>query len=80
MTPGDLVIARGDAEKSIRIAREAVAIAEPTDFLFHQSFVLEGLGEVLHVAGLPEEADQAAWDPGARARYRQHELFRASPA
>lgn len=54
------ILARvGAAEAGVRIAREAVAIAEPTDFLFLQSFVLDGLSEVLHIAGFQEEADAA---------------------
>ena len=86
------ILARvGDAEGAVRIAREAVAIAEPMDFLFLQSFVLDGLGEVLHVAGLPEEADAALADAvrlceqkgfvvGARqARGRQEEASASGP-
>jgi tetratricopeptide (TPR) repeat protein len=43
----------GDAE---RLARQAVEIAEPTDFLFLQALSLLGLGEVLHLMGRSEEA------------------------
>ena len=54
------VLAReGRAEEAVGLAREAVAIAEPTDFLFLRAFVLDGLGEVLQVAGFTEEADAA---------------------
>ena len=54
------ILARaGDADGAVRIAREAVAIADPTDFLFLRSFVLNGLGEVLYSAGHPEQADIA---------------------
>ena len=54
------VLAReGRAEEAVGLAREAVAIAEPTDFLFLRAFVLDGLGEVLQVAGFSEEADAA---------------------
>lgn len=52
------ILARtGQPEEAVRVARQAVAIAEPTDFLFLQSFVLDGLGEVLQLAGFPDEAD-----------------------
>ena len=52
------ILAReGQLEEAVRVARQAVAIAEPTDFLFLQSFVLDGLGEVLQLAGVPDEAD-----------------------
>lgn len=54
-----ILVRAGDVEGALRMAREAVAIAEPTDFLFLQSFVLDGLGEVLHIAGHLEEADAA---------------------
>jgi class 3 adenylate cyclase/tetratricopeptide (TPR) repeat protein len=55
------ILARKDgaSPEAIRLARDAVAIAEPTDFLFLRSFVLDGLGEVLGVAGLTEEAEAA---------------------
>ncbi len=54
------VLARqGQAAEAVQLAREAVAIAEPTDFLFLQSFVLDGLGEVLQVTGSTEEAEAA---------------------
>ena len=49
---------KGDTEQAIRIAREAVAIVEPTDFLFLQWFVLDGLSEVLDVAGFTDEAEE----------------------
>ena len=48
---------KGDTEQAIRIAREAVAIVEPTDFLFLKWFVLDGLGEVLDGAGFTDEAE-----------------------
>jgi tetratricopeptide (TPR) repeat protein len=54
------ILAReGRAEEAVGLAREAVEIARPTDFLFLQSFVSDGLGEVLEAAGLTEEADAA---------------------
>jgi hypothetical protein len=79
-------MARGDTDKSISIAGEAVAIAEPADFLFLQSFVLERLGEVLHVADLLEEADdvrlceQRGFVVGARqARGRREKAPASGP-
>ena len=47
---------RGQVEEAERLAREAVAVAEPTDFLFLQSFARTSLGEVLQLAGRDEEA------------------------
>ena len=49
----------GNVEDAVRLAREAVAIAEPTDFLFLRSFVVDGLGQVLQSAGFADEADAA---------------------
>jgi predicted ATPase/class 3 adenylate cyclase len=57
-----ILACEGHAEEAVRIGREAVSIAEPTDFLFLQSFVLEGLGEVLQVAGSHEEAEAVLGD------------------
>ena len=44
------------------LAREAVAIAEPTDFLFLQAWALIGLGEVLERAGKRDEAEAVLAD------------------
>jgi class 3 adenylate cyclase/tetratricopeptide (TPR) repeat protein len=79
----------GHAEEAVRIAREAVAIAEPTDFLFLQSFVLSGLCDVLETAGFTEEADAALADAvrvcdqkgfvvGARRARRRREEVRSA--
>ncbi len=60
------ILARaGGVEDAVRLAREAVAIAEPTDFLFMQAFVHEVLGEVLTIAGRPAEAAEAFARAGA---------------
>jgi class 3 adenylate cyclase/tetratricopeptide (TPR) repeat protein len=48
----------GQPDGAVAHARQAVAIAEPTDFLFLQSFVLDGLGEVLQLAGRRDDADR----------------------
>jgi class 3 adenylate cyclase/tetratricopeptide (TPR) repeat protein len=57
------ILARaGRTEEAVRLGREAVAIAQPTDFSFLQAFVLEGLGAVLREGGFPEEADAALAD------------------
>ncbi len=48
---------RGQVEEAERLAREAVAVAEPTDFLFLQSLARTSLGEVLQLAGREEEAE-----------------------
>src|SRR5262245_44932576 len=54
------ILAReGQLDQAVDVARQAVAIAEPTDFLFLQAFVLDGLGQVLQLSGLPDEADAA---------------------
>jgi tetratricopeptide (TPR) repeat protein len=48
---------RAQVEDAERLAREAVAVAEPTDFLFLQSLTRTSLGEVLQLAGRDEEAE-----------------------
>jgi len=54
------VLARqGKAEEAEALAREAVAIAEPTDFLFLQAWALTSLGEVLELANKRDEAEAA---------------------
>ena len=89
------ILARGgDTDQAVRMAREAVAIAKSTDFLFLQSFVLEALGEVLDVAGFTEEADEVLADAvrvseekgfavgasQARTRREQGRSARAAPS
>jgi class 3 adenylate cyclase/tetratricopeptide (TPR) repeat protein len=60
------VLARtGSADDAERLAREAVAIVAPTDFLFMQTFVLDALGEVLMIAGRVAEAEKAFVRAGA---------------
>jgi tetratricopeptide (TPR) repeat protein len=54
-----ILASAGQPDAAVALARQAVAIAEPTDFLFFQSFVLDGLGEVLQLAGLRDDADRA---------------------
>lgn len=50
---------RGRAEEAIRLAREAVVIADATDMLNDQGDVYFDLGEVLALAGAPAEAAPA---------------------
>jgi tetratricopeptide (TPR) repeat protein len=47
---------QGKAREAEALAREAVAIAEPTDFLFLQAWALISLGEVLERVGKSDEA------------------------
>jgi tetratricopeptide (TPR) repeat protein len=47
---------RGDAERAERLAREAVDLAENTDFLELLGDVLADMAEVLRLAGRPDEA------------------------
>jgi tetratricopeptide (TPR) repeat protein len=51
-----LLARRGEAEEAERLGREAVAIAEPTDFLFIKSFALLCLGEALVILRKDEAA------------------------
>jgi class 3 adenylate cyclase/tetratricopeptide (TPR) repeat protein len=53
-----LLARRGEAEEAERLGREAIAVAEPTDFLFIQSFALLSLGEALRVVGKKESAEE----------------------
>jgi class 3 adenylate cyclase/tetratricopeptide (TPR) repeat protein len=48
---------RGQIDDAERLAREAVKILEPTDFLFLQAFARASLGEVLMLAQRAEEAE-----------------------
>jgi class 3 adenylate cyclase/tetratricopeptide (TPR) repeat protein len=74
---------RGEAEDAERSGREAVAIAETTDFLFLHAFALASLGEALQLVGRPEAGEpvladalrvceQKGYVVGAR---RAHELL-----
>jgi DNA-binding SARP family transcriptional activator/class 3 adenylate cyclase len=51
------------------LAREAVALAEPTDLLLHRGDAMLDLAEVLRTCGRTEESDQAA-----RTALQLHEL------
>jgi ATP/maltotriose-dependent transcriptional regulator MalT len=48
---------RGEAVEAERLGRAAVAIAEPTDFLFLRAFTLTSLAEVLLLGGEAERAE-----------------------
>ena len=50
---------RGELDAAVDLARDAVAILEPTDFLFLQGFSRLSLGEVLLAAGRTDEARAA---------------------
>ena len=52
--------AAGDAAEAERLAREAVELAAPTDFLDLQATALLALARVLRAAGSPEAASAAA--------------------
>ena len=49
----------GDAEAAARLAQQALATVEPTDFPFLHAFVLTGLAEVLRRNGHEPQADDA---------------------
>jgi class 3 adenylate cyclase/tetratricopeptide (TPR) repeat protein len=53
---------RDESEDAERLGREAVAIAEATDFLFLHAFALASLGEALLLVGRPEEAERVLTD------------------
>ena len=55
-----MVARRGDLEAGERLAREAVEIAEQTDYLSLRGTVTADLAEVLRLAGRTEEASAAA--------------------
>ena len=56
---------RGESDEAERLAREAVGVAEATDFLDPQGDVYADLAEVLLLGGRPEEAISRA-QPGTR--------------
>jgi tetratricopeptide (TPR) repeat protein len=51
--------ARGELEEAERLAREAVGLVEPTDYLEARAETLLGLGDVLERAGRVAEAAEA---------------------
>jgi class 3 adenylate cyclase/tetratricopeptide (TPR) repeat protein len=53
---GKLLARQGEATAAERLARQAVAVVEPTDFLFMRCFALLSLGETLQLVGRPQEA------------------------
>jgi tetratricopeptide (TPR) repeat protein len=56
---GKIVARRGDAADGERLAREAVALAAPTDYLDRHAQASAALGDVLVLAGRPREAATA---------------------
>jgi ATP/maltotriose-dependent transcriptional regulator MalT len=60
---------RGDADGAEKLAREAVAFVEDSDFLPAHADALTGLAEVLHLLGRSEEAL-----PVVERAVRLHEL------
>jgi tetratricopeptide (TPR) repeat protein len=50
---------RGELDGAERLAREAVEIAEQTDFVMNQAATLNDLAEMLRLAGKPDEAAAA---------------------
>ena len=57
--PGQGAGARGEVNDAERLAREAVAVSEGTDFLDPQGDVYADLAEVLLLVGSPKEAGAA---------------------
>jgi hypothetical protein len=51
-----LLARKGDVEAAEELGRQAVAIVEPTDFLFMLGIALLSFGETLQLAGRAEEA------------------------
>jgi class 3 adenylate cyclase/tetratricopeptide (TPR) repeat protein len=49
---------QGQDAEAERMSREAIALTEPTDFLFLRSLALLSLAEVYQVAGRPDEAEE----------------------
>jgi class 3 adenylate cyclase/tetratricopeptide (TPR) repeat protein len=47
----------GDCEQAVRVAREALAIVQPTDLLSHHADAMLDLADVLRVCALTEESD-----------------------
>jgi len=83
-----LLARRGDAGAAELLARQAVAVAEPTDFLFLQCFALLGLSEVLQLASRSEEARRVLQEAVERCdrkgftvgSVRAHAMLDALPA
>jgi class 3 adenylate cyclase/tetratricopeptide (TPR) repeat protein len=50
---------RGEGSSALRLAREAVELSEPSDYLIMKAQAYEALGETLRLLGNPEEARPA---------------------
>ena len=59
IVPGRVLAFRGDYQRAEHLVREALELAEGTDFLYVQADAYDGLGEVLLLAGRTEEAAAA---------------------
>ena len=57
-----VVARRGESIEAERLGREAVAVAESTDFLFLRAFTLTSLAEVMTLAGETERAEDVIRD------------------
>lgn len=69
----------GELERAEALAREAVALAEQTDYVLFHADVLLDLAEVLRLAGRPEEAE-AACEEAARLYERKGNVVAARKA
>ena len=74
-----VVASRGDADEGERLARDAVELAEKTDYLDLQGTALTALVEVLDHAGRREEAASAAGE-AARIFERKGNVVSATRA
>jgi hypothetical protein len=59
---GKLLARQGEAAMAEDLGREAVAVVEPTDFLFMRCIALLNLGETLHLAGRLQDAQAVLQD------------------
>jgi tetratricopeptide (TPR) repeat protein len=66
---GQALAYRGEVEEAERLAREAVTLAEGTDFLDLQGTTLAGLADVVQLADRPDEATRLL--KRARDTYRR---------
>jgi tetratricopeptide (TPR) repeat protein len=70
---------RGEFEEAEKLAREAVEIVEQTDWYLHHGQALAALGEVLELAGRPNEA-RAVYEQAVEAFERKGSLPDADAA
>jgi len=70
-----VLASRGESERAEALAREALALTEPTDMLDAQGDAWFDLGHVLELAGKPDEAAAALEEASSRFERKENLLM-----